>query len=248
MRKMMNQICSDCHQKAKFCHGSLFGPYANAFVTYHMQFMPVKFMANHEEAKKMFRKAYNCALKFYSFRMTLECFTDQLELHEDWILRGMDTLDKLYPTELSWKAEEFVIVKMEFTNYHPSSLPKDICLHWRYSTKNKECHVQVFHAYCKERVNKVFSKFAKAMHPMMIKKVYCIIYNGALHFYNYCRFEIMTRMTFVVLPPECLLEELKQYMDDLAHKRSDYMECFHEEDLHEWKDTDLIKLYLSEDH
>ena len=222
-------------------------------------------MGNHKEAKKIFRKAYNCALKFYSFQMnnnkwqlpqvnyhlprcvdhTIECFTDTLEMHEDWILHGMDNLDSLHPIGLSWKAEEFFVAKSEFADWDPKTLPKDIYPYCCYSTKNKKHYVYVFHPYCKEQVNKVFFKFAKAMHPVMVKKVYCIIYNSVLHYYNYCHYDVITHMT-LNLPPFCLLEELKEYMDKKAHSRSNYMEHFREEDLHEWKDTDLVKLYISE--
>ena len=132
---MMNEICSDCHQKSKFCHDSLFGPYALACVTYHLQFLPVELMGNHEEAKKIFRKAYNHVLKFNSFCMnnnyhlpevnyhlprcvkhTIECFADSLSDHEDWILRGMDTLDSPHPIGLSWKGEQFSSAKSKFAD------------------------------------------------------------------------------------------------------------------------------------
>ena len=36
-------------------------------------------------------------------------------------------------------------------------------------------------------------------------------------------------------------------MNDIAHKHSDFMEHFHEEELMEWKDTNLVNDYLSED-
>ena len=37
-----NQLCYDCHQKYKLCHNTLFSPYANAFVTYHLHFPLLK--------------------------------------------------------------------------------------------------------------------------------------------------------------------------------------------------------------
>ena len=107
---------------------------------------------------------------------TLECFTDTLSNHQDWILRGMDTLDSLHPIGLCWKAKQFSCTKFDFADHDPKKLPKDICPHYCFSTKNKECHIQVFSEYCKVQVNKVFTKYAKAMEPMMVKKVYCVIY------------------------------------------------------------------------
>ena len=223
-------------------------------------------IGNHEMAKVIFRKAYNCALKFFSFRMnnnvytmseanyhlprcldhTLECFTDTLSNHEVWILRGMYTLNSLYPTGLSWKGEEFASTKSKYTDHDPKNLPKDICPHCCFSTKNKECHVHVFHEYCKARVKKVFRKYAKAMDLMKVKKVNCIIHNSALHYYNYCHFNIMTHMTYH-LPPKCLHDKLKEYADVLAEKRSDYMESFREEKLIEWKDTNKVIKFISDD-
>ena len=142
-----NQICRDCCQKCKFCHDNLFGNYARACVTYYQQFAPVEMMGDHDIAKKIFRKAYNRAFKFYRFRMnkdnyhlpesnfhlprcmchTLKCITDKLADHEEWILRNHNTLDSLYPAGLCLKVEEFVCTKSDFADRNPSTLPKDIC-------------------------------------------------------------------------------------------------------------------------
>ena len=153
----------------------------------------------------------------------LECFMDTLSNHQDWILKGMDTLDSLHPIVLRWKTEQFSSTKSEFANDNPNKLPKDVCPQCQFSTKNKECHVQVFAKYCKAQVNKVFIKYSKAMEPMMVKKIYCIIYNSVLYYYNYSCFNIMTFMT-LHLPPKCLSNEMVEYMDDIACKCSDYIE------------------------
>lgn len=164
---------------------------------------------------------------------SLECITDKLSDCDEWILRGHYTLDYLYPVGLSLKAEEFVCTKSKFADHNPSNLPKDICPQCHFSTANKECYAQVFAEYCKTRVKKVYIKYAKAMEPLMAKKVYCIVYNSALHFYIYRHFKVMTRMT-LHLPPKCLSDEMKEVIGDVAHDCREYMESFCEEDLYEW--------------
>ena len=84
------------------------------------------------------------------------------------------------------------------------------------------------------------------MDALMVKKVYLIVYNGALHFYNYRRFDLMTRMTFH-LPPTCLAEEINEVVHDIVHGRDDYMESFTDEDLYDWKDTQNVIDFISED-
>ena len=138
---------------------------------------------------------------------SLECFTDSLSAdHQTWILKGYNT-DTLHPIGLRWKAKQFSTTKSKFVNHDARKLPEDICPHCCFASK--ECHVHVFAKYCKEQINKIFAKYPKAMEPMMVKKVYCLIYNSALHYYNYCHFNTMTHMT-LHLPPDCLCEEMKQ--------------------------------------
>ena len=261
-----NQICRHCRQKCKFCHDRLFSDYARACVKYYQQFVPVELMGDHEMATKIFRKAYNRALKYYTFRMskdvyhlpesnfhlprcmmhTLECITDKMSDHEEWILRGHYTLDYLHPAGLCLKAEEFVCTKSEYADHDPTNLPKDICPYCRFSTKNKECYAQLFSEYCKTRVKNVYLKYAKAMEPMMVKKVYCTIFNGALHFYNFRCFEVLTRMT-LHLPPKCLNDEMTEVIANITNDRDDYMESFVDEDLYDWKDTGKVLQYIGED-
>ena len=204
-KRWWSKMCTDCLNRYRFCHETLFAPYAMACVSYHLQFLPVEMMGNHNMAKELYTKAYNRALKFYSYQTNWNVYTTwsqsqtptyldvsrlflsfsltDLTIMKNGSLKVTKQSTPFTALDCIGKSNSFYLVFPSFAEID-SNHPKDMCPHYYFASK--ECHVAVFSNYYKEQVNKVFVKYLNATQKRWpIKTISGCLISWHIRPYNY---------------------------------------------------------------